>query len=112
MIEALNCLAHRQLVCSGPRAQADFITALRTQTPEGARIFNFNQDDKNTTNALSIRYDALRPLVYTVRDAGLFIYANRRPSKTGWTSPGRWMLFNCWRIPPKSSSAWCPWRKI
>ena len=81
MVEALNCLAHRQLVCSGPRAQADFITALRTQTPEGARIFNFNQDDKNTSNALSIRYDALRPLVYTVRDAGLFIYANRAAFK-------------------------------
>ena len=83
MVEALNCLAHRQLVCSGPRAQADFITALRTQTPEGARIFNFNQDDKNTTNALSIRYDALRPLVYTVRDAGMFIYTDK-PAIKKW----------------------------
>jgi hypothetical protein len=30
---------------------------------------------------LSIRYDALRPLVYTVRDAGLFIYADRSAFK-------------------------------
>jgi hypothetical protein len=81
MVDALNCLAHRQLVCSGPRGQADFIIALRTRTPEGARIFNFNQEDKSTSNALSIRYDALRPLVYTVRDAGLFIYANRAAFK-------------------------------
>gem|GEM_PF-642176 len=81
MLEALTCLTQCQWVCVGPRDSADFIVALRSQTPPGARIFNFNQDDRSTSNALSIRYQALRPMVYTVRDAGLFIYANRSAFK-------------------------------
>jgi hypothetical protein len=77
MLEATLCMAHGQLVCGETRDSAGLITALRDQTPPGARIFSFNQDDSSTSNMLSIRYDALRPLVYTVRDAGLFIYADR-----------------------------------
>jgi hypothetical protein len=81
MLDALSCLARRQFVCAEPRDSAEFINALRSQTPAGARIFNFNQADSSTSNALSIRYQALRPMVYTVRDAGLFIYANRAAFK-------------------------------
>ncbi len=81
MLEATTCLAHGRLVCGQTRDSAGMITALRTQTPQGARIFGFNEDQSSTTNMLSIRYDALRPLVYTVRDAGLFIYADRSAFK-------------------------------
>jgi hypothetical protein len=83
MVEALTCLAHRQLVCGDPRDSTGFITALREQTPPGAKIFNFNQADASTSNALGIRYNALRPMVYTVRDAGLFLYSNRA-AYTDW----------------------------
>jgi hypothetical protein len=83
MLEAAQCLAHRQLVCGEMRDSAGLITSLRTQTPPGAKIFNFNVEDNATSNALSIRYDALRPMVYTVRDVGLFIYTNRT-ALPGW----------------------------
>lgn len=83
MVEALTCLAHRQLVCGDPRDSTGFIIALRKQTPPGSKIFNFNQNDNSTSNALSIRYNALRPMVYTVRDAGLFLYSNRA-AYTDW----------------------------
>ena len=88
MLEAVECLAHRQLVCGDPRDSAGLIDSLRTQTPPGAKIFNFNADDSATSNALSIRYDALRPMVYTVRDAGLFVYTDR-PALQGWLDTTR-----------------------
>lgn len=77
MLEATACLARGRLVCGETRDSAGMITALRSQTPDGARIFSFNESENITSNMLSIRYDALRPMVYTVRDAGLFIYADR-----------------------------------
>ena len=81
MLEATVCLARGRLVCGETRDSAGLITALREQTPEGARIFSFNESESSTSNMLSIRYDALRPLVYTVRDAGLFIYSDRSAFK-------------------------------
>ena len=77
LLDAAACLARGRLVCGETRDSAGLITALREQTPPGARIFNFNADDASTSNMLSIRYAALRPLVFTPRDAGLFIYADR-----------------------------------
>ena len=88
MLEAVECLAHRQLVCGDTRDSAGLINSLRTQTPPGAKIFNFNTDDSAASNALSIRYDALRPMVYTVRDVGLFIYTDR-PALQGWLDTTR-----------------------
>ena len=82
MLEAATCLAHGSLVCGETRDSAGLITTLRSQTPDGARIFSFNESESSTSNMLSIRYDALRPMVYTVRDAGLFIYADRSAFKT------------------------------
>ena len=82
MLEATLCLAHGRLVCGETRDSAGLITTLREQTPLDARIFSFNESESSTSNMLSIRYDALRPLVYTVRDAGLFIYADRTAFKT------------------------------
>ena len=81
MLEATTCLAHGRLVCGETRDSAGLITALRDQTPQGARIFSFNENESSTSNMLSIRYDALRPMVYTVRDAGLFIYSDRSAFK-------------------------------
>ena len=88
MLEAVECMTHRQLVCGDPRDSAGLIDSLRTQTPPGARIFNFNADDSAASNALSIRYDALRPMVYTVRDVGLFVYTDR-PALQGWLDTTR-----------------------
>ena len=77
MLDAAACLGRGRLVCGEIRDSAGMITALRTQTPPGARIFDFSSDDASASGMLSIRYAALRPLVYTVRDAGLFLYMNR-----------------------------------
>ena len=56
MLEAATCLAHGRLVCGETRDSAGLVTALRTQTPPGARIFDFSVDDASTSGMLAIRY--------------------------------------------------------
>jgi hypothetical protein len=77
LIDAGVCLTHGRLICAPTADTSGAVLAVREHTPPGARIFNFNVEDKSTSGMLSIRYDALRPLVYTVRDAGTYLYGQR-----------------------------------
>ena len=43
----------------------------------------FNEDTAFVSQSLSVRYAALRPLVYTLRDSGMLGYGNRS-ALPGW----------------------------
>lgn len=77
LISAASCLARGQLVCQTDRQTDGMLLALRDDTPAGTCVFNFNQDPRFNSNTLMVRYAALRPMVYTIRDHGLLSYANR-----------------------------------
>ncbi len=77
MLDAAACLARGRLVCAAPRPLDKLILTLRDQTAPDASVFFFTQDPAHTSQTLSVRYLALRPLVYTLRDAGLLGYGNR-----------------------------------
>ena len=75
--KAVTCLAKAHLVCETDRPVDDLITALRSQTQPGEGVFFFNADPATTSQTLSVRYAALRPLVHSTRDSGILGYANR-----------------------------------
>ncbi len=77
MGQAALCLARGRLVCESDRAIDDLVVALRTQTQPGEGVFFFNSAPATTSQTLSVRYAALRPLVFTTRDNGILSYANR-----------------------------------
>lgn len=69
----LSCWWHGQVVCDLAPWQMDFINALdiiRERTPAGARILSEGQE-------ISIRYYALRPLVFTYKDGAPLAYTNQ-----------------------------------
>jgi hypothetical protein len=82
MLNASLCLARGQLVCGDDREINELIMALR-QTPQGSRVWYFNESEKGASLTLAVRYLALRPLVYTDRDSGLFVYTDR-PRLESW----------------------------
>jgi hypothetical protein len=61
----------------------ELILTLRTQTQPGQGVLVFNEDTAYVSQSLSVRYAALRPLVYTLRDSGLLGYSNRS-ALPGW----------------------------
>jgi len=61
----------------------ELLLALRSQTEPGDGIFFYNQDLSTTSQSLSVRYQALRPLVYSYRDSGILGYGNR-DELTNW----------------------------
>jgi hypothetical protein len=71
------CFTKARLVCTAPTPLNELILALRTETQPGEGVLFFNQDPAYTSQTLSVRYEALRSLVYTSRDGGLLSYANR-----------------------------------
>lgn len=77
LLAAVSCLARGQLVCETDRQTDGMLLALRDQTPPGTCVFNFNEDPRFNSNTLMVRYAALRPMVYTIRDHGILSYANR-----------------------------------
>jgi hypothetical protein len=77
MLQAATCLTKGHLVCSSPRPIDNLIVSLRTQTQPGDGVLFFNEDPAYTSQTLSVRYEALRPLVYTSRDSGILGYADR-----------------------------------
>ena len=83
MLQAVSCFSKARLVCTSPRPIDDLIVALRTQTKPGEGVLFFNEDTTNTSQTLSVRYAALRPLVYTLRDSGILGYSNRS-ALPGW----------------------------
>ncbi len=75
--QAFICFTKARLVCTAPSPLNELILTLRNETQPGEGVLFFNQDPAYTSQTLSVRYEAVRPLVYTSRDGGLFSYANR-----------------------------------
>jgi hypothetical protein len=77
MLRVVTCISKARLVCESNRPIDGLIATLRTQTQPGEGVLFFNQDPVNTSQTLSVRYAALRPMVYTERDSGILGYADR-----------------------------------
>jgi O-antigen/teichoic acid export membrane protein len=77
LFQAASCLTKGRLVCTAPRPIEDLLITLRNQTQPGEGVLFFNEDSAYTSQTLSVRYAALRPMVYTARDSGLLSYADR-----------------------------------
>jgi len=77
IFKAIQCFTKTQLVCPGSRPIDELIIALRTRTRPGEEVLFFNQEAAYTSQTLSVRYEAVRPMVYTSRDSGLMSYGNR-----------------------------------
>ncbi|MGB8212811.1 MAG: hypothetical protein WCE68_04550 [Anaerolineales bacterium] len=77
MAQTLVCFTKGQLVCPAPSPLDELISTLRTQTQPGKSVLFFNENVAYTSQSLSVRYAALRPLVYSLRDSGLLGYSNR-----------------------------------
>ena len=83
MAQTFVCFAKGRLVCPATSPLDELITNLRTQTQPGEGVLVFNEDTAYTSQSLSVRYAALRPLVYSLRDSGLLGYSNRS-ALSGW----------------------------
>jgi len=83
MLQAAACFPKARPVCSSPLPIDNLIVALRSQTQPGEGVLFFNEDAAYTSQTLSVRYEALRPLVYTSRDSGILGYADRS-ALPGW----------------------------
>jgi O-antigen/teichoic acid export membrane protein len=77
------CFTKAHLVCAEPGPLNELILSLRTQTQPGEGVLVFNEDTAYVSQSLSVRYAALRPLVYTLRDSGILGYSNRS-ALPGW----------------------------
>jgi O-antigen/teichoic acid export membrane protein len=77
MLQAISCFSKARLVCVSDRPIDDLIITLRTQTQPGEGMLFFNEDTAYTSQTLSVRYSAMRSLVYTSRDSGILGYSNR-----------------------------------
>ena len=53
--------------------EIDMLDAIKKYTPEGAAIFAYS-----LPHELAVRYDALRPLVFSYKDGGAFAYSNEK----------------------------------
>jgi hypothetical protein len=76
-LKALSCWERGKIVCPGEdeadqRIQA--LDAIRRLTPPGSHILPAERDE--SPRWLSIRYYALRPLVYSYKDGGFLAYTN------------------------------------
>ncbi|NTV37905.1 MAG: hypothetical protein HGA82_01750 [Anaerolineales bacterium] len=83
MLDAVTCFTHGRLVCPAERPLDELILTLRVETQPGEGVLVFNDDTTYTSQMLSVRYSALRPMVYTLRDAGILGYSNRA-ALPGW----------------------------
>lgn len=77
MLDAVSCLSKGNIVCSSTRSLDELLGNLRTESSPGQGVFFYNQDLSATSRSLSVRYIALRPLVYSYRDSGILGYSNR-----------------------------------
>jgi hypothetical protein len=74
-VQTANCWGNGQLICDVPDEELidqriDALNAIREFTPQGSGILGTDSTD------LAIRYYAQRPLIYSYKDGGAFIYAN------------------------------------
>ena len=77
MLRVITCISKARLICVSNRPIDELIATLRAQTRPGEGVLFFNQDPSTTSQTLSVRYAALRPLVYSSRDSGILGYADR-----------------------------------
>jgi hypothetical protein len=84
------CFTKARLVCPAPGPLNELVLTLRTRTQPGEGVLVFNQDTAYVSQSLSVRYAALRPLVYTLRDSGILGYSNRS-ALPGWLATTRQM---------------------
>jgi hypothetical protein len=83
IFQTFVCFTKVRLVCPAPGPLNELILTLRTQTQPGEGVLVFNEDTAYVSQSLSVRYAALRPLVYTLRDGGILGYSNRS-ALPGW----------------------------
>jgi O-antigen/teichoic acid export membrane protein len=83
IFQTFVCFTKARLVCTAPSPLNGLILTLRTETQPGQGVLVFNEDTAFVSQSLSVRYAALRPLVYTLRDSGILGYSNRS-ALPGW----------------------------
>ncbi len=83
IFQTFVCFTKARLVCTAPSPLNELILTLRTETQPGQGVLVFNEDTAFVSQSLSVRYAALRPLVYTLRDSGILGYSNRS-ALPGW----------------------------
>jgi hypothetical protein len=88
MLDAITCFTKGSPVCSTGRPLDELILTLRTETEPGEGVLVFNENTAYTSQSLSVRYSALRPLVYTLRDSGILGYSDRA-ALPGWLGTTR-----------------------
>lgn len=69
-------------VCFTNEVKSRAIESIRDLTPIGSRIFVYSWKGIDTTEFYEIRYFALRPLVFHVRDGGIFVVMDYEKLKT------------------------------
>jgi hypothetical protein len=90
MLRVITCISKARLICVSNRPIDELLATLRTQTQPGEGVLFFNQDPVNTSQTLSVRYAALRPMVYTERDSGILGYADRSALPAWLTTTEQW----------------------
>ena len=90
IFQTFVCFTKARLVCPAASPLNELILSLRTQTQPGQGVLVFNEDTAYVSQSLSVRYAALRPLVYTLRDSGILGYSNRA-TLPGWLATTKQM---------------------
>jgi O-antigen/teichoic acid export membrane protein len=83
IFQTFVCFTKARLVCPAASPLNELLLTLRTQTQPGEGVLVFNDNTAYVSQSLSVRYAALRPLVYTLRDSGLLGYSSRS-ALPGW----------------------------
>lgn len=76
MRHILECWSSAQVLCSHTVPETAVINAVRQYTPPGSPIYSALANQFDMAFSQSVRYLALRPLVYSFKDRGLLVYSN------------------------------------
>jgi hypothetical protein len=75
---AVTCLLQGQWICLGSSDNSLMLEYILEETSPGSKFFVYLSKDPSPSIPLSIRYEALRPVVYTYKDRGLLVYSNEQ----------------------------------
>jgi hypothetical protein len=73
---ALGCLSQGKLLCVPANNYELAIRAVRELTPPGAPVYATFANISRFSYGMPVRYNALRPLVYSNKDRGMLVYSN------------------------------------
>ena len=73
---ALTCLSQGKILCLPADDYELAIRALRELTPPGAPVYATFANSSRLSYAMPVRFNALRPLVYSNKDRGMLVYSN------------------------------------